>query len=124
MKMSKGLARQIVNYYPEMLRSQEFAQKPPIGSVISFYDTNLNRYIFNLVTKDNYYDKPTYYNLSVALYTRGFVILMHNIRSISLPKLVCGLDQLSGKSFLRQIIEVFSDVPVKIHLYNYKTATN
>ena len=41
MKMSKGLAWQIVNYYTEMLQSQEFAQRPP-GSVISFYDTNLN----------------------------------------------------------------------------------
>ena len=107
-----------------MLQSQEFAQKPPIGSVISFYDTNLNQYIFNLVTKENYYDKPTYYNLSVALYTLRFVILKHNIRLINLPKLGCGLDQLSGKSVLRQIIEVFSDVTVKIHLYNYNTAIN
>ena len=124
MKTSKGLAWQIVNYYPEVLQSQELAQKPPIGSVISSYDTNLNRYIFNLVTKDNYYDKHTYYNLSVALHTLRIVILKHNIRSINLPKLGCGLDQLSEKSVLRQIIEVFSDVPVKIQLYNYNTATN
>ena len=123
MKMSKGLTWQIVKYYPEMLQSQEFAQKPPIGSVISFYDTNLNRYIFNLVTKENYYYKPTYYNLSVGLHTLRFVILKHNIRSINLPKFGCGLDQLSEKSVLRQIIEVFS-VPVEIHLYNYNTATN
>ena len=95
MKMSKGLARQIVNYYPEMLQSQEFAQKPPAGSVISFYDTNLNRYIFSLVTKENHYDKPTYYALSVILHTLRISILKHNIRSMSIPKLGCGLDRLS-----------------------------
>ena len=99
MKMSKGLARQIVNYYPEMLQSQEFAQKPPIGSVISFYDTNLNEYIFNLVTKENYYDESTYYNFSVALHTLRFVILKYHIRTISLPKPGYGLDRLSGKCF-------------------------
>ena len=97
MKMSKGLARQIVNYYPEMLQGQEFAQKPPIGSIISFYDTNLNRYIFNLVTKENYNDKPTYYNLSVALHTLRFVIWKHIICSINLPKFGCGPNQLFGK---------------------------
>ena len=97
MKIIKGLARQIVDYYPEMLQSQEFAQKPPIGSVISFYDTNLNRYIFSLVTKENYNDKPTYYNLSVALHTLRFVIWKHNIRSINLPEFGCGPNELSEK---------------------------
>ena len=123
MKMRKGFAWLIANNYPEMLKSQEFAHKPPIGSIFSFYDTTLNRYIFNLVTKENYYDKPTYYNLSGALHTLLFVTLEHNIRSINLPKFGCGLNQLFEKSVLK-IIEVFLDVPVKIHLYNYNTATN
>ena len=45
MKMGKGLARQINNSYPEMLQSQEFAQKPPIGFVFSFYDTTISIYL-------------------------------------------------------------------------------
>ena len=97
MNMNKGFVRQNANNYPEMLQSQEFAHKPPIGSIFSFYDTNLNRYIFNLVTKENYYVNPTYYNLSIALHTLRFVILQHNIRSINLPTYGCGLNQLSKK---------------------------
>ena len=112
MKMDKSLARQIANNYPKMLQSQEFEHKPPIGSIFSFYDTTLNRNIFNLVTKRSYYDKPTYYKLSVALLTLRFAIWKHNILLINLPKFGCGLNQLSEKSVLRQIIEVFLDVPV------------
>ena len=117
MKMDKGFKRQDSYNYPEKLQSQEFAHKPPIGSMFSLYETTLNRYIFNLITKGNYYDKTTYYHLSVVLHTLRFVMLKHNKSSINLPKFGCGLNQLSEKSVLRQIIEVFSDVPVKIHLY-------
>ena len=102
--MGTGLAWQFANNYPEMLQSQKFANKP-IRSVFSFYDTTLKRYIFNLVTKENYSDKPHYYNLSVALHTLQFVVLKHNIHSINLAKFGCGLDQLSEKSVLRQIIK-------------------
>ena len=122
--MGKGFVRQIAYYYPEIPQSQVFARKPPIGSVLSFYDTSLNRYIFSLVTKENYYNKSTYYSLSVAFHTLRFVILKYHIRSISLPKPGYGLDRLSGKKVLRQIIEVFSDVPVVIHLYNYSIDVN
>ena len=122
MKMGKVLARETANNYPEMLQSGEFAQKPPIGSVF-FYDTSLNRYIFNVVMKENFYDKLTYYTLSVALHTLRFVILTHNILSLNYQNLdVVSIN--SEKSVLRQIIEVFSYVPVEIHLYNYNTATN
>ena len=124
MKMGKGFARQIAYYYPEIPQSQAFARKPPIGSVLSFYDTTLSRYIFSLVTKENYYDKSTYCYFSVALHTLRFVILKYHIRSISLPKPGYGLDQLSEKSVVRKIIEVFSDVPVVIYLYNYSTDLN
>ena len=51
----------------------------------SFVYITSNRYIFNLVKKEHYCDKPTYYSLSFALCYLRSAIIEHKIRSTSKP---------------------------------------
>ena len=70
--------------------------------------------VFNLVTKEFYYNKPTYKTLENALCDMRDCVTKYGISKIAMPKIGCGLDRLLwGK--VRKIIEnVFEDVDVEI----------
>ena len=50
--------------------------------------------VFNLITKQNYWKKPTYKTLVLALLKMKDIALENNIKKIAMPKIGCGLDRL------------------------------
>ena len=75
--------------------------------------------VFNLITKDLYWHKPTYESLKVSLIKMKEIIQSEkehgvNIEYLAIPKIGSGLDRLQwGK--VREIIEdVFKDMDIKI----------
>jgi hypothetical protein len=70
--------------------------------------------VFNLVTKDRYWNKPTYETLKFTLeQMKGFCV-DDDIKYLAMPKIGCGLDRLQW-SRLREIIEdIFSDTDINI----------
>ena len=50
--------------------------------------------VLNLITKERYYQKPTYESLTQSLEMMKRVCKGNNIKKIAMPKIGCGLDRL------------------------------
>ena len=68
--------------------------KANVGSALPFWNPESNNFIFNLVTKSNFSEKPTPDNLRISLKTMTEHALLKNITRVSMPKIGCGLDKL------------------------------
>lgn len=81
--------------------------------------------LFNLVTKEHYWDKPTYSSLERALkymaktYMQNYIINSMDgteaeTTTIVMPRIGCGLDQLEWTKVKNIIFKVFKYIPVNI----------
>ena len=75
------------------------------------------RFIYNLVTKEKYSDKPTYESVRKSLEAMKAHALSHNVASISMPLIGCGLDGLSWPAVRTLIKNVFQLEKMKITIY-------
>lgn len=81
------------------------------GGSIIIYDT---RPIFNLVTKRNYWDKPTLTTIKNALIWMKEQCEMLNIHKVAMPRIGCGLDRQKWSDVKRIIEDVFGDTDIEI----------
>lgn len=65
--------------------------------------------IVNLVTKERYYQKPTYSSIRQALEKFAQVSKMNRLENIAMPLIGCGLDRLEWSKVSAIIKEVFAD---------------
>lgn len=70
--------------------------------------------VFNLVTKEKYWHKPTYLSLREALEVMKCCVNQLNIKKIAMPKIGCGLDKLDWAKTKAVIEDVFKDSDVEI----------
>ena len=70
--------------------------------------------ILNLVTKDRYYEKPTYKNSSYALAMMFAYCKTYNIKKVAMPLIGCGLDRLKWDRVSAMIKEIFADEDIEI----------
>lgn len=71
--------------------------------------------VFNLITKKNYWMKPTYDTLKSALNAMKTMVKNNpNVNKIAMPKIGCGLDGLSWSKVSKIIQEVFGELDVEI----------
>ena len=87
-----------------------------IGDIVVVRDGG--RFIYNLVTKENYNDKPTYENLRHSITNMREHALKNNVEKISMPKIGCGLDGLSWPVVQNIIISAFRETSIKILVYH------
>lgn len=78
--------------------------------------------VFNLVTKDKYWHKPTYQSLTKSLeLMRDMIINEENNfikNKIAMPKIGCGLDRLQWGRVREIINEIFKDTDIEITVCN------
>lgn len=70
--------------------------------------------IFNLITKAEYWHKPTYGSMEKALIEMRNIIIDKNIKFIAMPKIGCGLDKLIWVKVKKIIEEIFVDLDIEI----------
>ena len=70
--------------------------------------------VFNLVTKEKYYEKPTYKSLTEALEEMRHLMKMFHITKLAMPKIGCGLDKLDWNNVLNIITDIFGESDVEI----------
>ena len=70
--------------------------------------------VFNLVTKELYWHKPTYSTLTAALTEMKNHAVRYDIKKIAMPAIGAGLDRLDWKKNREIIQEVFADTDVEI----------
>lgn len=70
--------------------------------------------VFNLITKRNYWLKPTYGTLRTSLELMKDIALDKNITKIAMPVIGCGLDRLQWNKVSEIIKDVFKDTDIEI----------
>jgi hypothetical protein len=70
--------------------------------------------VFNLVTKNKYWNKPTYKSLEESLILMKDIICERDVKYLAIPKIGCGLDRLSWGKVREIIQEVFKDIDIEI----------
>ncbi|KAJ8910199.1 hypothetical protein NQ315_014370 [Exocentrus adspersus] len=109
-QMSAGIAAKFKSLYGQIdfLKSQNQTE-----GGLTILKSN-SRFIYYLVTKLNYYDKPSYQSLWLSLVKLKAHVKEHGITKLAMPKIGCGLDQLNWFSVRSMIVSCFKDVPVEI----------
>lgn len=70
--------------------------------------------IFNLVTKNNYWNKPTYESLTVAIRMMKAQCELTKIQKLAMPKIGCGLDRLQWGRVMEILKAEFADTDIEI----------
>ncbi|KAI2649818.1 ADP-ribose glycohydrolase OARD1 [Labeo rohita] len=76
------------------------------------------RFVYYLVTKKKYYQKPTYDILWMSLMSMRDHCVANGVNSISMPRIGCGLDKLKWENVSSIITEVFKDTKISITVYS------
>ena len=77
-------------------------------------DCILEGKVLNLITKERYYEKPTYKTLTIALKTMKQICFDCEIYKIAMPTISSGLDRLNWEKVSEIIKEVFNDSNIEI----------
>ena len=70
--------------------------------------------VFNLVTKERYFHKPTLEDLEIALEEMKDYAIDMGVKKIAMPRIGCGLDRLEWTDVVELIEEVFGDTDLEI----------
>lgn len=70
--------------------------------------------VFNLVTKDKYWHKPTYDSLREALEMMREYLEFMDVTKLAMPKIAAGLDRLDFDKVYDIICDVFNDMNIEI----------
>lgn len=112
--MGRGIAVQFRKRYGRIDELKE--QEVKTGELAVLKDNA--RYIYYLITKEKYYDKPTYQNLEKTLITLRDHCIKHRVKLLCMPRIGCELDKLEWKRVIYLIRRIFKDVKINIRVYN------
>lgn len=85
----------------------------PLGVYYSIND-DVPPIIFNLITKRNYWDKPTLTTIKNSLLWMKEQCEIWNIKKIAMPQIGCGLDRQNWSDIKELIEKVFADTDIEI----------
>ena len=112
-KMGKGIAlefNRVFNCKNELIKEFKNFKWENTGRCIKAK----NSVVFHLITKNRYWDKPTYRTLKESLMELKTLCLEQNIKKLVMPKIGCGLDKLQWNTVKENIIKIFNDTDIEI----------
>ena len=115
--MSKGFAQFLSERVPRLRRTRRRANLLR-DQVFPFWDSSSRRYIYKLVTKEKYSDKPDLQTLATTLQCMQSHATMHGDSTIAIQKIGCGLDQMNWQDVVKLLRYVFAYSDVQIVVYS------
>ena len=115
-KMSKGFAELLSQQIPG-LRDTCRRTKFLSGQTLPFWDRVGNRYIYNLVTKAKFFEKPNLPTLFLTLEEMKSHARLYGISTIAIPKTGCGLDQMNWQEVVKLLRDIFAYSDIRIVVY-------
>ena len=79
-----------------------------IRQVYPFWDLTGKRFIYNLVTKQRFCDKPDLSTLSKTLEATNTYACTNGVSTNAIPKFGCGLDQMNWQEVVKLLREIFA----------------
>ena len=100
--MNKGFAE---TFCRRVNGLQEYCRKAKavVGSALPYWDPESNNFIYNLVTKSTFFEKPTLDNLRISLKNMRGHVSLNNVTKITMPKIGCGLHRLQWNNVFKII---------------------
>jgi O-acetyl-ADP-ribose deacetylase (regulator of RNase III) len=120
LSMHSGIAVRFVKKFAN--KQQLLAQKPKVGSCV--YLDHGKRYVFYLVTKPRYDDKPTYATLRDSLLSAIEHMKVRGFKTLSVPRLGSGLDQLSVVRVEAMLRDLATVSGIDITIYEFDDNVN
>lgn len=114
-EMGKGIALIFKQKFGQVISLKKQINTTKNGQCI--YIMHDNKFIFYLVTKKKYWNKPTYESLKSSLLELKEIIVKNNITTLSIPKIGCGLDRLNWILVKNIIMDIFNDYNIIINVY-------
>ena len=111
--MGKGIAKQFAEKFGRL--NEIKGQCVKVGGVAILKQKE--RYIYNLVTKKKYYEKPTFADLRSSLLQMRKHMKENGVEGVAMPKIGCGLDLLDWLQVKRLLKEVFENSGFNIVVY-------
>ena len=105
--MSKSSAQFLSERVPRLKRTCRRANLLK-DQVFLFWYSSSRRYIYNLVTKEKYSDKPDLQILATTLQNMQAHATMHGVSTIAIPKIGCGLDQMNWQDVVKLLRNFFA----------------
>jgi len=93
--------------------NRKFKLKEKIGYVKVGEARQIER-VFNLITKENYFDKPNFFDFIDTLVALRVACLQSEIKYLAMPKIGCGLDGLDWGKVVQSIELAFKDIDIEI----------
>ena len=113
-ELSAGIARQFKRQFPTKDPSNLDHSYTPLWPQ---WLPETRRYLYHLVTKQKYFNKPTYSTLRASLEIMRTHAESNSISRISMPCIGTGLDQLDWDKVKLLIQETFRTSPVQVVVY-------
>ena len=112
-KLGKGVAKLFRNKFGrvEELKNQAVA----VGGVAVLKDGD--RFIYNLVTKEKYYDKPSIHTLKASLGELRRKMEESGVERVAMPRIGCGLDKLRWVDVRKVLVEVFTGSSATLEVF-------
>ena len=118
--MSKGFADFLSHHIP-CLRPTCKKARLFKGQVFPFWDSLNRRYIYNLVTKDKFSDKPDLPTLLSTLEAMNSHTSMYEISTFAILKVGCGLDKMNWQDVVKLLPDVFAYSDIYIVVYTLES---
>lgn len=77
-------------------------------------DCILEGSVLNLITKERYFNKPTYISMQYALEKMCVLCELYDIKKVAMPLIGCGLDRLKWDKVSEMIQSVFKNTDIEI----------
>lgn len=114
--MGKGIAIKFNEYFnTKKILTNKY------GNYLSIWNNTINQgfcikegHTLNLITKKQYWDKPTYETMQNALNKLKDIVIINDIHKIAMPTIGCGLDKLDWGIVSQMIQNTFKDINIEI----------
>ena len=116
-QMSKGFAEFLSEKVPRLRRTCRGASLLR-DQVFFFWDSSSRRYIYNLVAKEKYSDKPDLQTLATTLQNMQAHATLHGVSKIAIPKNRCSLDQTNWEDVVKLLRDIFAYSDIQIVVYS------
>lgn len=116
--LGAGIASSFRHHFPEMPNDLFRYMQVNDNAINRKCLIYMNR-VANLITKDRYFNKPTYDSLRASLIELREIIIRKQYTKIAMPRIGCGLDRLSWRK-VKLIIEEelgILDIEVVVRIY-------
>jgi O-acetyl-ADP-ribose deacetylase (regulator of RNase III) len=101
------LKNKLITEYPSYIKTWDAKYEEDIPCI-------LEGRVFNLITKRNYWNKPTYTTFENALIAMKCLAQLNGVNKIAMPKIGCGLDKLQWDKVKEIITNIFDDTDIEV----------